>query len=169
MAQADQHSFHSGPGDPDTSEVLQELERILASPIFGKSPQAARLLSFLVRETLSRSVDGTSNNLKEYSIAVNVFGRATNFDPSSDNIVRVEVRRVRSKLDRYYLEEGLIDPVVITIPKGGYVPIFESRDCSESDLSGRVISQYELVKRTCVNRWQSTYQANSLHRQRPVI
>ncbi len=136
MAQADQQSLHSEPRDPDTSDVLKELERILASPIFSKSPQAARLLSFLVGETLSGSVDGTRNNLKEYSIALNVFGRATNFDPSSDNIVRVEVRRVRSKLDRYYAEEGLIDPVIITIPKGGYVPIFASRDCSDSDLSG---------------------------------
>jgi hypothetical protein len=63
MAQADQQSFHCEPRDPDTGDVLKELERILASPIFAKSPQAGRLLSFLVGEMLSGSVDGTDKSL----------------------------------------------------------------------------------------------------------
>ena len=110
--------------------------------------------------------DETPHNLKEYSVAVYVFGRADNFDPSSDNIVRVEVRRVRSKLTQYYTDEGFIDPVIITIPKGTYTPIFENRE--SSDLSGRTISHYNLVNLLCASRWQTTYEANCLHLERPV-
>jgi TolB-like protein len=150
------------------SEVRRELQRILGSSQFSKSPQAANLLSFLVHEALAFDPVNTPGHLKEYSIAVQVFGRPASFDPASDNIVRVEVRRVRSKVERYYEDEGACDPIAIMVPKGSYVPVFLRRDNSEFDLSGRTVSHYELGRRRCVNRWQSTYDARCLHLQRNV-
>ena len=161
---SDGGSYNSAAQDFD-AEVRHQLQRILRSAVFSKSAQAANLLSFLVEETLA---PGSSQSLKEYSIAVQVLGRSMNFDPTEDNIVRVEVRRIRSKLERYYKEEGFSDPIVISIPKGGYVPLFRMRDEGESDLSGRTISHYELVRRKCCNRWQATYEAKCLHLQRGV-
>jgi adenylate cyclase len=57
-----------------------------------------------------------------------VFGRNDDFDPQTDPVVRVEARRLRRDLDGYYVTAGKRDPVVISIPKGGYVPHFEWRD-----------------------------------------
>src|SRR5439155_18547919 len=45
--------------------------------------------------------------------------------------VRIEAGRIRRALERYYLVAGTGDPVLITIPKGGYVPFFE-RQCAAS-------------------------------------
>lgn len=56
-----------------------------------------------------------------------VFGRDTSFDPQTDPIVRIEAGHLRRSLERYYLTSGHSDPVVITIPKGGYVPTFTRR------------------------------------------
>jgi TolB-like protein len=149
-------------------DVSLQLGRILRSSHFVKSPQAANLLAFLVNQTLSSSPGETPNQLKEYSIAVQVFGRPASFDSSADNIVRVEVRRVRAKLERYYEDEGASDPIGISIPKGTYVPVFRKRHYAEFDSSGRTISHYELGRRRCVNRWQSAYDAKCLHLHRFV-
>jgi TolB-like protein len=79
-------------------------------------------LQFIVEETLS----GRSDRLKGYSIGTIVFGRDEAFDPQLDPIVRIEASRLRRTLQHYYLTAGRDDPVGITIPKGAYVPIFES-------------------------------------------
>jgi TolB-like protein len=76
-----------------------------------------------VTETLS----GRSDRIKAYSIAVEVFGRDSSFDPQSDPMVRIEAGRVRRALERYYLTAGSSDPILIAIPKGGYVPAFSRR------------------------------------------
>src|SRR5580692_2792639 len=82
--------------------VRSQLALILAAPQFVKSKQLKLLLEFLVNETL----DGRNAKLKEYSIALAVFGRDASFDPTADNIVRVEARRLRTKLEEYYESVG---------------------------------------------------------------
>ena len=57
-----------------------------------------------------------------------VFGKEDTFDPRTDPIVRVQARRLRAKLVRYYREEGRADETVIELPKGGYAPVFKQRD-----------------------------------------
>jgi len=42
-------------------------------------------------------------------------------------VVRIEAGRLRRALDHYYLIPGLADPVIIDVPKGGYVPRFTLR------------------------------------------
>jgi TolB-like protein len=68
--------------------------------------------------------------LKEYAIAVGVFKRGREFDPGADPIVRVQARRLRSKLERYYQLEGRDELIRIEYPVGGYSPIFVRRTLS---------------------------------------
>jgi len=77
----------------------------------------------LLRFIVTSEIDG-QENLKEYVIAAEVFGRGTDFNPRIDSVVRVQVGRLRSKLLEYYTTEGRDDDVVISLPKGHYHPAF---------------------------------------------
>ena len=57
-----------------------------------------------------------------------VFDKESSFDPRADPIVRVQARRLRARLARYYREEGGADGLVIELPKGGYAPVFKNRE-----------------------------------------
>jgi TolB-like protein/Tfp pilus assembly protein PilF len=92
----------------------------LNSADFEATDREHRFLSHVVEETLS----GRGDRIKAYSIAVEVFGRDVSFDPQSDPIVRIEAGHLRRSLERYYFTAGQADPILITIPKGGYVPAF---------------------------------------------
>jgi tetratricopeptide (TPR) repeat protein len=102
------------------SAVRAQLDRILNSRAFARSPRISRFLTFVVEETLQ----GQEDKLKEYLLGVEVFGRTESFDPRIDSIVRVEARRLRYKLERYYDTEGREDTVLIQLRKGCYVPTF---------------------------------------------
>ena len=104
--------------------VREQLERILASATFQQCDRLKRFLSFIVIE----AVAGRRNELKEYVIGVQVFGKEEAFDPRTDPIVRVQARRLRAKLVRYYREEGPGDDLIVELPKGGYAPVFKRRE-----------------------------------------
>ncbi|WP_027132881.1 hypothetical protein [Geminicoccus roseus] len=104
------------------------MRRILADPGFQASAARRRLLEFIVEETLA----GRGDQLKGFTIAVAVFARDQNFDPQSDPVVRVEARRLRRDLHSYYDTAGKQDPVILSIPKGGYVPSFEDREVEKA-------------------------------------
>lgn len=105
-------------------EIRAELDRILASATFVRSKRLGRFLRFTVEQCL----DGHHQALKEYLVGVEVFNKSETFDPRIDSIVRVEARRLRSKLDRYYQTEGLEDKVVIQFRKGSYVPFIMTQE-----------------------------------------
>lgn len=100
------------------AEIMARLAVILASPAFARAGRMQRLISFLVGEAL----DGRSDRLKEYTIAVEVFDKPIDFNPATNPIVRVEVGRLRRLLTQYQLETGADDDLVISIPKGSYIP-----------------------------------------------
>ena len=91
-----------------------------AAEPFSNAPSLSRLLRHVVEHTLQ----GNAEELKEYSLGVEVFDRGESFDPRTDTIVRVQARRLRSKLKEYYDAEGQVDPIVIELPKGHYVVTF---------------------------------------------
>ena len=101
-------------------KVLVQLKRILSSKAFRQADRLKRFLSFVVEEAIA----GRSDRLKEFAVGVEVFGKDTSFDPRNDPIVRVQARRLRAQLTRYYREEGQEEDLVIEMPKGGYTPIF---------------------------------------------
>lgn len=101
-----------------------QLVRVLESADFDGTPRERRFLKYVVDETL----EGRGARIKAYSVATEVFERDSDFDPQNDPIVRIEAGRLRRALERYYLTAGVSDALVITIPKGGYVPVFAMRD-----------------------------------------
>jgi TolB-like protein/Flp pilus assembly protein TadD len=107
--------------DPSRQE---QLARILRSETFQQADRLKRFLTFVVTEAIS----GRQEELKEYVIGVQVFRKEETFDPRTDPIVRVQARRLRAKLVRYYREEGRADALIIDLPKGGYAPLFRPRE-----------------------------------------
>src|SRR6266853_3164622 len=89
--------------------VQRHLDKVLLSSEMCRSKMLCQFLRFTVEEVLR----GHGSELKEYAIAVGVFRRSREFDPGSDPIVRVQARRLRSKLERYYQTEGAADPIRI--------------------------------------------------------
>jgi TolB-like protein/Flp pilus assembly protein TadD len=113
------------PAEHDSDRAVRDqLQRILASTTFQQVDRLKRFLTFIVGE----AIEGRRHELKEYVIGVQVFGKEDTFDPRTDPIVRVQARRLRSKLVRYYREEGRSDEWIIELPKGGYAPTFKRRD-----------------------------------------
>jgi serine/threonine-protein kinase len=105
--------------------VRDQLARVVNSPGFVSSPRLCRFLTHIV----NRTIDGDIDSLKEFSIAMEVFDRSSEYDPNIDAIVRVEARRLRAKLKAYYEEgQGTADPVLIGLRPGSYVPIFRWLD-----------------------------------------
>ena len=105
--------------------VGHQLARIVSSPEFISSARLCRFLTHVVNRTVGGDVD----SLKEFSIAMEVFDRTSDYDPNIDAIVRVAARRLRSKLKAYYEQEpGRGDPVLIGLRPGSYVPIFRLLD-----------------------------------------
>ena len=118
--------------DDDQKIIVQEgLRRLLRSPLLVQSDRLSRFLSFAVEATLR----GDASSLKEYTIGVEAYGRRPDFDPSQDSIVRTEARRLRTKLKKYYQEEGGNDPVLIEFQPGSYVPAFRINRSSNSPAS----------------------------------
>jgi hypothetical protein len=98
-----------------------EMQAVLQSQLFARSPALTHLLSYLCEKVFA----GEAEQIKEYSVAVDVFGRQSSFDPDVDSIVRVQANRLRKLLAKYYVSEGASHPLHITIPVGQYVPVFE--------------------------------------------
>lgn len=112
MAISDIHKFD----EANKAKINLSLEKLLACQIFTTSPRQQRFLKYLVEQTLI----GNSENLKGYTIGIEVFDRGTDFDSTLDSIVRVEAGRLRSKLREYYEVEGRGDAIRFDFPKGTY-------------------------------------------------
>ena len=104
-------------------------------------------MSTFLRYIVERALDGTADDVKEYSIGVDVFDRGDAFDPRTDTIVRVHAGRLRKKLAEYYATDGDADPVVIEVPKGGYVPLFRCRSEMDESPSDRYPVERHMVGR----------------------
>jgi hypothetical protein len=100
--------------------VRQELERILSSRGFARNERLSRFLRFVIE----RHLDDKDDEIKESLVAVAVFGRKPDYDPKLDSIVRTEAGRLRARLTEYYAGPGSGDPLIIEVPKGGYIPFF---------------------------------------------
>jgi hypothetical protein len=105
----------------DASQV--QVQRIVASKAFKTSEVHRNLLNYLADKSLS----GESQNLKEYTVGLDVFGKPPTYDPRQESVVRMHVGRLRQKLTEYYRTEGQDDPVIVDLPKGGFSLTFAAR------------------------------------------
>jgi len=105
---------------PDSTAVLEQLERILATPLFQHSKRYPAFLRHVVEQTLH----GAGDQLKERTLGVAVFRRTPDYDTSADPVVRNTASEVRKRLEEYYSEVGRETELRITLPAGAYVPEF---------------------------------------------
>jgi hypothetical protein len=113
---------NESPESIDLEAQRAELEAVLHSEYFTRAPTLAHLLSYLCEKRFA----GEANQIKEYSVGVEVFHRGSSFDQNSDSIVRVEANRLRKSLAAYYAGAGASNRLHIAIPLGQYVPEFKS-------------------------------------------
>ena len=112
----------SGP-ESSEREKRDLVGRVLQSKALASSHALQAFLQFIT----DRAVSGDLDAIKEKRIGSEVLGRKDDYDPAVDNIVRVRAHELRQKLAKYFSTEGVDEPIVITIPKGSYVPVFIPR------------------------------------------
>jgi hypothetical protein len=101
-----------------------QVQRIIQSKAFRTSEVHRNLLHYLAEKSLS----GTAGSLKEYTVGLDVFAKPASYDPRQESVVRMHVARLRQKLAEYYRTEGVDDPVIVDVPKGGFRVTFETRE-----------------------------------------
>jgi adenylate cyclase len=127
-----ENASEQGVSPVSPNAVRAQMERVLSADGFKRSPRMAGFLRFVVSETLA----GNADRLKEYVIAVEVFGRDASFDPNTSAVVRVEASRLRHRLQEYFLGPGRDDPIHIALPPGSYVPRFKTGSRREQRVPG---------------------------------
>jgi hypothetical protein len=117
----------------------EQVRRVIQSATFRNATTLQQLVQFLAVKTLS----GSSEILKEYTIGVEALGRKTDFDPKIDPIVRVQSHRLRLKLKEYYQIEGSRDPILIQFPKGHYFPTFGPMPATTPVFAESIIGEHD--------------------------
>ena len=105
-----------------------QVNRILQNKSLRLSEVQRRLLSYLADKSLA----GEADELKEYTVGIDAFGKPPSYDPRQESVVRMHVGRLRQKLADYYRTEGIDDPIIIDLPKGNFKVTFEPRPAVEA-------------------------------------
>ena len=148
------------PESPNADQIRSEVDAVLASDIFTRAPSLAQFLAYVCRKVLC----GESEQIKEYNIAIEAFGRQPDFDQKADAIVRVEAHRLRKRLKQYYETEGAARPLRIVIPPGQYVPNFVFAPTDEPPIEEKTASSPP-PRRSCP--WSALLPSNCLLPRRP--
>jgi hypothetical protein len=119
MQDVEQLAFVSDP-----AAIREQLQRLLAHPLFANSKRYPALLAYAVEQTLL----GNSVELKERSIGIEVFGRAPTYDANADPVVRITAGEVRKRLSLYYYDSSHAGELVVELPLGSYVPVFRQAE-----------------------------------------
>ena len=124
--------IHGGQGSDGTTASAEELRdalaRVVSSSAFVSAPRLQQFLTYVVNEAIA----GRGAAISGKTIAVDVYDRDPGGVESGQNLVRVEARRLRRRLNEYYAERGASDPWHILINLGGYSPRFEPGESKES-------------------------------------
>lgn len=105
----------------DREAILTQLELLLVHPLFSQSKRYPALLRFVVEQSLA----GNSDQVKERSIGIEVFGRPPGYDANADPVVRVTAGEIRKRLAQYYYDPAHAEEIRVELPTGSYVPIFQ--------------------------------------------
>jgi hypothetical protein len=90
-----------------------QIRKILDSAAFRNTEVLKKLLDYLSRQD-------PAADIKEYTVGLEAFHKPPDYDPRTDSSVRVQAGKLRQKLDEYYRTEGVADPLIIGLPKGGF-------------------------------------------------
>jgi hypothetical protein len=108
----------------DAAAIREQLQRLLAHPLFANSKRYPALLAYTVEQSLL----GNAGDLKERSIGIEVFGRTPTYDANADPVVRITAGEVRKRLGLYYYDPAHAGELVIELPVGSYVPVFRTAE-----------------------------------------
>lgn len=104
--------------------IEQQLERLLSSSFFSHSRRFPAFLRYVVERTL----EGESEQLKERTLGIEIFGKGAEYDTATDPIVRVTAAEIRKRIALYYQEPGHEQEMRISLPLGSYIPHFHPPD-----------------------------------------
>src|SRR5438477_5362011 len=107
--------------EAEREAIRNQMERMLANPLFKNSKRYPNLLRYIVEHTLA----GFPGELKERTLGVEVFGRQPDYDTNADPIVRTTAGEIRKRIAQYYHEHGHESEIRIDLSPGSYVPEFE--------------------------------------------
>ncbi len=128
-----------------------ELDRLLSDPQFHSTERNRNFLRFVAQAMF----EGRAATVKAYTIAVDVFGRPTSFDPTTDPIVRIEATRLRASLAQYYESRAEEGSVRIELPRGRYIPVF-----TKAPPQGEIVDDCDVADEPNIvptlSRWRST-------------
>ena len=126
------------PSNPDAAPLVFNdipladrqalVDRIAASQVFQKSARLREFLVYVARCSFENRPEGAT----EHQIGVQVFGRPEDYHAGDDTIVRSQARLLRQKLEAYFSAEGRAEPLILTIPKGGYLPVISPREAASA-------------------------------------
>jgi hypothetical protein len=102
----------------EKTAVQQQLEKLLATPLFNSSKRYPSFLKFVV----TRSLAGQTDQLKERILGVEIFGRPTDYDTNTDPIVRVTAAEIRKRIEQYYQDPKHSQEIRLYLPAGSYAP-----------------------------------------------
>ncbi len=109
-------------------EITEKQKRDLVRRVLESSSiSSSRALQAFLQFVTDHAISGDLEAIKEQRIGSEVLGRRADYDPAADNIVRVRAHELRQKLAKHFSAEGAAEPIIITIPKGSYVPLFMPR------------------------------------------
>lgn len=106
-------------------------QRVADASNFRNCPKLRAFLLYICENALL----GRLENVREQPIGTRVFGRPADYNLNEDNIVRVEARELRKRLESYFSGDGRHEPLLIKVPKGGYVPVFKLRETASLDIA----------------------------------
>ena len=143
------HGTSDDPSDgPDAADPRWAVvERVRAQ----LSPRLQQLLTYLCE----RALRAPGEHVTEEQIGVAVFHRTEGYDTGVDTIVRVQVSQLRRKLEHHFLAEGRDEPLVITLPKGSYTPVFVTRDAAAGNIGQHRAAAAPAPTPTPVPAWLS--------------
>ena len=136
---------------PVPDQYLEQIDRLAGSHTLHGSESLCKLLRYLATHALTRP----GVPLKEYEIATEVFHRPADFDPQLDSTIRVQAGRLRLKLAEYYGAEGAADPILVDLPKGGYLLTFQHRTAA-SHMGLSVAPLNRERRQTASRKWATT-------------
>ncbi|MGB6429661.1 MAG: malectin domain-containing carbohydrate-binding protein [Candidatus Acidiferrales bacterium] len=120
------------------------MDSVLSSETFGRAGNLAKTLNFICEKYF----EGSTEDVREYDIAVHALGRSKDFDPQIDTVVRVTVHFLRKRLEQYYRTEGAGHEVQIHVRTGRYSPRFvrkADRETQKLELGLREPSEAEAI------------------------
>jgi len=109
---------------PEVATEREELvRRVASSSTFERSPRLRAFFLHVCRCALDNKPEAAT----EQQVGICVYDRPPGYNPNDDNIVRSQARVLRLKLEHHFANEGRDEAIVITVPKGRYLPVFETR------------------------------------------